>query len=77
MAQLPQPDYAENLWPAVEGFQTQVEAYFAEAARVARVMTRIFADALVLGVAACVLAGEAAVRDFERVDEERGGEKTE
>ena len=32
---------------------------------------------LVLGVAACVLAGEAAVRDFERVDEERGGEKTE
>jgi hypothetical protein len=37
----------------------------------------IFADALVLGVAACVLAGEAAVRDFERVDEERGGEKTE
>ena len=37
----------------------------------------IFADALVLGVAACVLAGEAAVRDFERVDEERGGQKTE
>jgi hypothetical protein len=37
----------------------------------------IFADALLFGVAACVLAGEAAVRDFERVDEERGGEKTE
>lgn len=46
MAELPQPDYAENLWPAVEGFQAQVEVYFAEAARVARVMTRIFADAL-------------------------------
>ncbi|WP_159501299.1 isopenicillin N synthase family oxygenase [Microbacterium sp. 18062] len=43
---LPQPDYAENLWPAVEGFEAQVQAYFGEAARVARTMTRIFADAL-------------------------------
>lgn len=43
---LPQPDYAENLWPDVDGFERQVQTYFGEAARVARVMTRIFADAL-------------------------------
>ncbi len=43
---LPQPDYADNVWPAVDGFETQVSAYFAEAGRVARTMTRIFADAL-------------------------------
>jgi isopenicillin N synthase-like dioxygenase len=45
-APLPQPDYAENVWPDVDGFEAQVSAYFAEAARVARTMTRIFADAL-------------------------------
>lgn len=43
---LPQPEYADNLWPDVDGFEAQVQAYFAEAARVARTMTRIFADAL-------------------------------
>ncbi|MFL2001102.1 isopenicillin N synthase family dioxygenase [Microbacterium sp. A1-JK] len=43
---LPQPDYADNVWPAVDGFEAGVSMYFAEAARVARVMTRIFADAL-------------------------------
>jgi isopenicillin N synthase-like dioxygenase len=43
---LPQPDYADNLWPDVAGFEAGVSAYFAEAARVARTMTRIFADAL-------------------------------
>lgn len=43
---LPQPDYADNVWPAVGGFEAQVSAYFAEAGRVARTMTRIFADAL-------------------------------
>lgn len=43
---LPQPDFADNVWPAVDGFEAQVLAYFAEAGRVARVMTRIFADAL-------------------------------
>lgn len=43
---LPQPDYADNLWPDVTGFEPRVSAYFAEAARVARTMTRIFADAL-------------------------------
>ena len=43
---LPQPEYAENVWPDVDGFQVLVETYFDEAARVARTMTRIFADAL-------------------------------
>lgn len=43
---LPQPDYADNVWPAVDDFEAQVLAYFAEAGRVARTMTRIFADAL-------------------------------
>ncbi|MFI8595275.1 isopenicillin N synthase family dioxygenase [Microbacterium sp. NPDC078428] len=46
VAELPQPDYADNLWPDVDGFEGQVQAYFAEAGRVARTMTRIFADAL-------------------------------
>lgn len=45
-ADLPQPDYAENVWPDVAEFESQVSAYFAEAARVARTMTRIFGDAL-------------------------------
>ena len=43
---LPQPDYAENTWPMVAGFQTAVEAWSAEAGRVARTLTRVFADAL-------------------------------
>ncbi len=43
---LPQPDYAENVWPEVDGYREQVQTYFAEAARVARTLTRIFADAL-------------------------------
>ncbi|BDZ63757.1 isopenicillin N synthase family dioxygenase [Agromyces mangrovi Wang et al. 2018] len=40
--------YAENTWPDADapGFRAPVEAYFAEAGRVARTMTRIFADAL-------------------------------
>lgn len=45
-ADLPQPDYADNVWPDVAGFEAQVQAYFAEAGRVARTMTRIFTDAL-------------------------------
>lgn len=50
--ELPADDYAENVWPdgdsadAAAGFRAQVEAYFPEARRVARTMTRIFADAL-------------------------------
>lgn len=43
---LPQPDYADNVWPDVARFEEGVRAYFGEAARVARAMTRIFADAL-------------------------------
>jgi isopenicillin N synthase-like dioxygenase len=49
---LPRAIYAENPWPAGgpdfdgQGFQEAVEAYFAEASRVARTLCRIFADAL-------------------------------
>lgn len=44
---LPETDYAENVWPAeLDGFAGQVGAYFVEAQRVARTLTRIFADAL-------------------------------
>ncbi|MBB3677180.1 isopenicillin N synthase family dioxygenase [Modestobacter versicolor] len=43
---LPQPDYAENTWPDVAGFRPAVEAWSAEAGRVARTLTRVFADAL-------------------------------
>ena len=43
---LPVPDYAPNTWPDVAGFQAAVEVWFAEAARVARTLTRVFADAL-------------------------------
>ncbi|GGJ72208.1 2OG-Fe(II) oxygenase [Agromyces bauzanensis] len=46
VADLPQPDYADNVWPDIDGFEAHVSAYFAEAGRVARTMTRIFADAL-------------------------------
>ena len=45
-ADLSRIDYADNLWPDVSGFEAQVWAYFGEAGRVARTMTRIFADAL-------------------------------
>ena len=38
--------YAENIWPDVDGFRLRVDAYFAEARRVARTMTEIFDDAL-------------------------------
>jgi len=43
---LPDDDYAENLWPDVPGFQEKVDAYFREAKRVAETMTVIFEDAL-------------------------------
>ncbi|MFJ1455174.1 isopenicillin N synthase family dioxygenase [Nocardia sp. N2S4-5] len=46
---LPTSDYAENLWPQqLPRFRSRVQAYFEEAARVARVLTTIFADALAL-----------------------------
>jgi isopenicillin N synthase-like dioxygenase len=47
-------DYAENTWPTeapgfdAAAYRSAVEAYFAEAARVARTLTRVFADALAL-----------------------------
>ncbi|MDE0546372.1 isopenicillin N synthase family oxygenase [Microbacterium sp. C7(2022)] len=43
---LPENDYAENVWPAIDGFESHIWTYFTETARVARTMTRIFADAL-------------------------------
>ncbi|RDI55685.1 isopenicillin N synthase family dioxygenase [Nocardia mexicana] len=46
---LPAVDYAENLWPQqIPQFRAPVQAYFAEAARVARTLTTVFADALEL-----------------------------
>jgi isopenicillin N synthase-like dioxygenase len=45
---LPLADYPENIWPDAEapGFPAAVSAYFDEAARVARTLTTLFADAL-------------------------------
>ncbi|MGC4934743.1 isopenicillin N synthase family dioxygenase [Gordonia sp. DT30] len=43
---LDEADYGINLWPGVDGYRDRVEAYFAEARRVARTLTTIFADAL-------------------------------
>jgi len=44
---LPAADYPENVWPGeAAAFQPAVSAYFAEAGRVARVLTTLFADAL-------------------------------
>ncbi|WP_035855221.1 isopenicillin N synthase family dioxygenase [Cryptosporangium arvum] len=42
---LPVSDYSENVWPSAE-FRTRVSAYYAEAGRVAHVLTHVFADAL-------------------------------
>ncbi len=41
-----QADYAENVWPGVQQFRLRVERYFAEAQRVSRTLTDIFAAAL-------------------------------
>ncbi|MFJ9388721.1 isopenicillin N synthase family dioxygenase [Nocardioides sp. NPDC101246] len=38
--------YAENTWPALDGFRGRVDAWRTEAARVARTMVTIFEDAL-------------------------------
>jgi isopenicillin N synthase-like dioxygenase len=43
---LSEDDYGINLWPDLDGFRAGTEAYFAEAARVARALTTAFADAL-------------------------------
>ena len=45
---LDEADYGLNVWPDVPGFQERVEAYFAEAGRVARTLLRVFAVALEL-----------------------------
>lgn len=45
---LPEADYPENLWPEVAGFREAVTTYFDQAARVARALTDVFADALAL-----------------------------
>jgi isopenicillin N synthase-like dioxygenase len=41
-----QADYAENVWPELPKFRLKVERYFAEAQRVSRTLTDIFAAAL-------------------------------
>ncbi|MEC3951689.1 2-oxoglutarate and iron-dependent oxygenase domain-containing protein [Nocardia sp. CDC153] len=47
--ELPAEDYAENLWPTeLPQFSTAIQNYFSQAARVARTLTTIFADALEL-----------------------------
>ncbi|MGW7075151.1 isopenicillin N synthase family dioxygenase [Streptomyces sp. NPDC054866] len=44
---LSEDDYGLNIWPTqVDGFEPAVLNYFAEAGRVARTLTRVFADAL-------------------------------
>lgn len=44
---LSEDDYGLNVWPArVDGFEPAVLGYFAQAGRVARTLTRVFADAL-------------------------------
>ncbi|PWW24143.1 isopenicillin N synthase-like dioxygenase [Geodermatophilus normandii] len=44
---LPEADYPENVWPAeAASFRAAVSAYSAEASRVARTLTTVFADAL-------------------------------
>ena len=43
---LSEDDYGINVWPAIDGFQFKIENYYAEAGRVARTLTTVFADAL-------------------------------
>ncbi|MFJ9088024.1 isopenicillin N synthase family dioxygenase [Streptomyces sp. NPDC102384] len=44
---LSEDDYGRNVWPAeLDAFEPRVQAYFAHAGRVARVLTRAFGDAL-------------------------------
>jgi isopenicillin N synthase-like dioxygenase len=46
---LPAEDYPENVWPELPGFREPVQAWFATAGQIARVMTRIFGRSLGLG----------------------------
>lgn len=41
-------EYAENVWPDVADYRVRIEAYFAEARRVAETLTSIFEEALEL-----------------------------
>ena len=43
---LPAPPYASNLWPSIDNWRDRVNAYRLEAARVARTLVAIYADAL-------------------------------
>lgn len=43
---LDEADYGINLWPHCRDFRPRIDAYFAEASRVARTLTLAFADAL-------------------------------
>jgi isopenicillin N synthase-like dioxygenase len=43
---LSEDDYGTNTWPEIDGFRAKVEAYYEQAARVARTLTTVFADAL-------------------------------
>ncbi|HEY9393512.1 MAG TPA: 2-oxoglutarate and iron-dependent oxygenase domain-containing protein [Nocardioides sp.] len=45
-ADLVEAHYAENTWPSVSDFRARIDAWRAEAARVARTMVTIFEDAL-------------------------------
>lgn len=44
--ELDESDYGINVWPELDGWRASIEAYFAQARRVAHTMTSIFADAL-------------------------------
>ncbi|MFD9444051.1 isopenicillin N synthase family dioxygenase [Streptomyces sp. NPDC060006] len=44
--ELSEDDYGINVWPELGGFTEAVQAYFDHAGRVARTLTRIFADVL-------------------------------
>ncbi|MFI7129467.1 isopenicillin N synthase family dioxygenase [Nonomuraea sp. NPDC050153] len=43
---LSEEDYGINVWPDLDGFTEPVQTYFEHAERVARTLTRVFADAL-------------------------------
>ena len=67
-AELPVEHFAENTWPDVAGFEDRVTTYFAEAGRVARTMTRIFADAL--GLSEAFFPGADVAVDRRAADEQ-------
>ena len=57
-------------------FHVSCRSFFAERACASPAAQKgIFADALVLGTALCVAAGEAAIRDADALDEPEGKEE--